>query len=264
MKRRQLANITTIVVCSTLLALVVSRLCLSEVHCRQQEHQQQHNLGFCGEEEKGIADHLIRMATVGGLQDSTSPSSQQNNSDIDALAQFAIQEHNKKENALFELVRVVEAQEQVVSGTLHHLTLEIIDAGRKKLYEAKVWVKPWLNFKELQEFKHVKDIPSFTPSDLGIKKDGHGLGWQSVPVHDPVVQDAASHALRTIQQRSNSLFAYELREILHANAEVTEASTRFDMLLKVRRGEREEKFKVEVNRNSEGDFLLNHMEPLQS
>ncbi|CDP04913.1 unnamed protein product [Coffea canephora] len=110
------------------------------------------------------------MATVGGLHDSTSPSSQQNNSEIDALARFAIQEHNKKENALFELVRVVEAREQVVAGTLHHLTLEVIDAGKKKLYEAKVWVKPWLNFKELQEFKHVEDIPSFTPSDLGIKK----------------------------------------------------------------------------------------------
>ena len=65
---------------------------------------------------------------------------------------------------------MVEAREQVVAGTLHHLTLEVIDAGKKKLYEAKVWVKPWLNFKELQEFKHVEDIPSFTPSDLGIKK----------------------------------------------------------------------------------------------
>ncbi|XP_027103415.1 cysteine proteinase inhibitor 6-like [Coffea arabica] len=262
MKRRQLASIAIIVLCSTLLALGERLLSLSEVHCRQQE--QQHNLGFCGEEEEEFADQLIRMATVGGLHDSTSPSSQQNNSEIDALARFAIQEHNKKENALFELVRVVEAREQVVAGTLHHLTLEVIDAGKKKLYEAKVWVKPWLNFKELQEFKHVEDIPSFTPSDLGIKKDGHGLGWQSVPAHDPIVQDAANHALATIQQRSNSLFAYELLEILHANAEVAEESARFDLHLKVRRGGREEKFKVEVNRNSEGYFHLNHMEPLQS
>lgn len=45
-------------------------------------------------------------------------------------------------------------------------------------------------------------------------------GWQSVPVHDPVVQDAAHHAVKTIQQRSNSLFPYELSEIIHANAEV--------------------------------------------
>lgn len=73
-------------------------------------------------------------------------------------------------NALLELARVVKAQEQVVAGTLHHLTLEVIDAGEKKLYEAKIWVKPWLNFKELQEFKHAGDSPSITPSDLGAKK----------------------------------------------------------------------------------------------
>lgn len=56
-------------------------------------------------------------------------------------------------NALLEFSKVVKAKEQVVAGTMHHLTLEVIDAGKSKLYEAKVWVKPWLNFKELQEFK---------------------------------------------------------------------------------------------------------------
>lgn len=65
---------------------------------------------------------------------------------------------------------MVKAQEQVVAGTLHHLTIEAIDAGKRKLYEAKVWVKPWLNFKELQEFKHTGDAANITPSDLGVKK----------------------------------------------------------------------------------------------
>lgn len=84
------------------------------------------------------------------------------------------------QNALLEFVRVVKAEEQVVAGTLHHLTLEAIEAGTKKIYEAKVWVKPWLNFKELQEFKHTGDAtpskhtgdatPSFTRSDLGVKQ----------------------------------------------------------------------------------------------
>lgn len=67
---------------------------------------------------------------------------------------------------------MVKAGEQVVAGTLHHLTLEVLDAGKKKLYEAKVWVKPWMNFKELQEFKHAGDVPNFTLSDLGVKKGG--------------------------------------------------------------------------------------------
>lgn len=67
-------------------------------------------------------------------------------------------------------MRVVKAKEQVVAGTMHHLTVEVIDAGKKEIYEAKVWVKPWLNFKELQDFTHAGDSPSVTPADLGASK----------------------------------------------------------------------------------------------
>ncbi|KAG8381689.1 hypothetical protein BUALT_Bualt06G0147600 [Buddleja alternifolia] len=207
------------------------------------------NLGFCAEQQDKDITH---MTTLGGVQDS--------NSEINSLARFAVDQHNDKQNALLELVRVVKAQEQVVAGTLHHLTLEVIDAGSKKLYEAKVWVKPWMNFKELQEFRHVGDVPCFTSSDLGARKDEQVSGWQSVAVHDPVIQDAAHHAVKTIQERSNSLLPYELSEIVHANAEVVETSAKFDMLLKVRRGGKEEKFKVEVHRNSDGGFRLNKMD----
>ncbi|KAG6518546.1 hypothetical protein ZIOFF_022025 [Zingiber officinale] len=58
-------------------------------------------------------------------------------------------------NALLEFARVVKAREQVVTGTLHHLTVEEVEGGEKKLYEPKVWVKTWLNFKQVEEFKHV-------------------------------------------------------------------------------------------------------------
>ncbi|KAG6472614.1 hypothetical protein ZIOFF_070088 [Zingiber officinale] len=43
-------------------------------------------------------------------------------------------------NALLDFARVVKAREQVAAGTLHHLTVEAIEGGEKKLYEAKVWV----------------------------------------------------------------------------------------------------------------------------
>jgi hypothetical protein len=76
----------------------------------------------------------------------------------------------RAQNAMLEFVRVVEAKEQVVAGTLHHLTLEAIEAGTKKLYEAKVWVKPWMDFKELQYFSHKGDAATFTNADLGAKK----------------------------------------------------------------------------------------------
>ncbi|XP_022139142.1 cysteine proteinase inhibitor 12 [Momordica charantia] len=212
---------------------------------------------FCRQED----DPLLMASTLGGVHDSQGAS---NSAGVEELARFAVDEHNKKENALIEFVRVAKAQEQVVAGTLHHLTLEAVDAGKKKLYEAKVWVKPWMNFKELQEFKHAGDVPAFTPSDLGAKKGDHPQGWREVPPHDPQVQDAAHHAVQTIQQRSNSLFPYELLEIIHAKAEVVEDSAKFDLHLKVMRGSKEEKFKVKVHKNNEGNFLLNQMVADQS
>jgi hypothetical protein len=145
---------------------------------------------------------------------------------------------------------------------MHHLTLEAVDAGKKKLYEAKIWVKPWMDFKELQEFKDAGDAaPSFTSSDLGVKKDEHGQGWRTVPAHDPQVQDAANHAIHTLQQRSNSLFPYVLQEVVHAKAEVIDDLAKIVMLLKVKRGDKEEKLKVEVHKNKEGNFLVNQVEP---
>lgn len=201
------------------------------------------------------------MATLGGIRESQCA---QNSAETEALARFAVDDHNKKENALLEFVRVVKAKEQVVAGTMHHLTVEAIDAGKKKLYEAKVWVKPWLGFKEVQEFKHAGDAetetPSFTSSDLGVKQGGHAPGWQSVPPHDPQVQDAANHAVKSLQQRSNSLFPYELQEIVHAKAEVIEDHAKFNMLLKLKRGDKEEKYNVEVHKNNEGAYNLNQME----
>ncbi|MED6132596.1 hypothetical protein PIB30_020423 [Stylosanthes scabra] len=197
------------------------------------------------------------MATLGGLRDSQGS---QNSLDTDALARFAVDEHNKKQNALLEFARVLKAQEQVVAGTLHHLTIEAVDGGEKKVYEAKVWVKPWMNFKELQEFKHAGASPSITAADLGVKKDGHKPGLQTVPTHDPQVQDAANHAIKTIQQRSNSLVPYQLHEVVDAKAEVIDDLAKFNLLLKVKRGEKEEKFKVEVHKTSEGRFNLNQME----
>ncbi|KAA0025834.1 hypothetical protein IC582_019067 [Cucumis melo] len=101
------------------------------------------DLGF------SIEDPFIRMK-LGGVRDYIGS---QNRVEIESLARFAVQEHNNKENGLLEFDRVLKAKEQVVAGKLYHLTLEAIDGGKKKVYEAKVWVKPWMNFKQLQEFK---------------------------------------------------------------------------------------------------------------
>ncbi|XP_042440144.1 cysteine proteinase inhibitor-like [Zingiber officinale] len=89
---------------------------------------------------------------VGNVRESEG---RENSIEIQELARFFVDEHNKKQNALLEFARVVKARKQVVAGTLHHLTVEAVEGGEKKLYEAKVWVKPWLNFKHVEEFKHV-------------------------------------------------------------------------------------------------------------
>nr|ANK58181.1 cysteine proteinase inhibitor [Hevea brasiliensis] len=181
----------------------------------------------------------------------------QNSVEIESFARFAVQEHNKRQNALLEFVRALKAKEQVVAGKLYYLTLEAIDGGHKKMYEAKVWVKPWMNFKQLEEFKHAESDLSLTPSDLGVTQDGHGSGWRAVPTKDPEVQDAANHAVKFIQQRSNSLSPYELMQILKAKAKLIKDYAKFDLLLKVRSGIKEENFGVEVTKDKEGKFYLN-------
>ena len=64
------------------------------------------------------------------------------------------------QNTLLEFGRVVKVKEQVVSGIIYYITIEASDGGKKKLYEAKVWVKPWMKFKELQEFIPLDDCSS--------------------------------------------------------------------------------------------------------
>ncbi|KAL1821108.1 cysteine proteinase inhibitor A isoform X3 [Daucus carota subsp. sativus] len=114
---------------------------------------------------------LIKMKKHNTLLGGLKPSSQ-NSAEIESIARFAVLEHNKKQNSLLQFARVVKAKEQVVAGTMYHLTLEAIDSGKKHMYEAKVWVKPWMNFKQLEEFKSANDVPVFTSSDLGVIR-GH-------------------------------------------------------------------------------------------
>ncbi|CAN7004753.1 hypothetical protein BRARA_C00203 [Brassica rapa] len=201
-------------------------------------------------QEKGSYNDVVRMK-LGVYRDSTN--NRNGGGVIDDIALFAVQEHNKRENGVVELARVLKATEQVVAGKLYSLTLEVIEAGEKKIYEAKVWVKPWMNFRQLQEFKNVV-VPSFTVSDLGLKSDGNGFEWRLVSTNDPEVQEAAKHAVKSIQQRSNSLFPYKLIDIIVARAKVVEDRVKFELLLKLEKGNKPEKLMVEVMKYQNGKF----------
>ncbi|KAL0460888.1 UNVERIFIED_CONTAM: Cysteine proteinase inhibitor [Sesamum latifolium] len=79
----------------------------------------------------------------------------QNSVEINGLARFAVDEHNKKENTLPEFKKVLSAKKQVVAGVMRYITLEAADGGKNKVYEAKVLVQEWMNVKEVEEFKLV-------------------------------------------------------------------------------------------------------------
>ncbi|KAE8676335.1 Cysteine proteinase inhibitor 6 [Hibiscus syriacus] len=94
------------------------------------------------------------MATLGGISQAEASA---NSLEIQNLARFAVDEHNKKENAMLQFKKVTEVKQQVVSGTMYYITLEAMDGDKMKVYEAKVWEKLWLNFKELLDFKLIGD-----------------------------------------------------------------------------------------------------------
>lgn len=52
----------------------------------------------------------------------------------------------------------------------------------------------------------------------------------------------------------------KLRYHEHLDSQVIEELAKFDMLLKLKRGNKEEKFKVEVHKKLEGTFDLNHVQ----
>nr|ABR18028.1 unknown [Picea sitchensis] len=66
------------------------------------------------------------MGTLGGLRD---VKDFQNSIETLDLGRFAVDEHNKQQNGDITFRRVVAAQEQVVAGTMYHLTIEAEDGG---------------------------------------------------------------------------------------------------------------------------------------
>ncbi|CAL9230041.1 unnamed protein product [Arabidopsis halleri] len=92
---------------------------------------------------------------VGGVRDIDANA---NDLQVESLARFAVDEHNKNENVSLEYKRLLGAKTQVVAGTMHHLTVEVADGETKKVYEAKVLEKAWENLKQLESFNHLRDV----------------------------------------------------------------------------------------------------------
>lgn len=203
------------------------------------------------------------MERVGGRQDIPGA---RNDIELENLAKYAVQQHNRKQNSDIKYVSLVSAQQQVVAGIMYYLDLNARSGGHTKLFEAKVWVKPWEHFKSLEGFTEIKK--PVTRADLGSNLDCPAgsiaqTGLQPVSSNDPIVKEAAKEALKGLQQRSNSLIPYELKDVISACVEVSQDHTDFDLMIKVQRGAKEEQFKAEISRTVVGawsvkDVRLHH------
>ncbi|PKA58219.1 Cysteine proteinase inhibitor 5 [Apostasia shenzhenica] len=76
---------------------------------------------------------------------------------VQEIARFAVAEHNKKGSGLLQLSRVVSGETQVVSGVKYRLVLQATGgSGAYGEYEAVVWEKAWVKFRQLLSFRQLK------------------------------------------------------------------------------------------------------------
>ncbi|TYI23699.1 hypothetical protein ES332_A06G182800v1 [Gossypium tomentosum] len=72
------------------------------------------------------------------------------------IAEFAVDEYNKQSNSSLILQKVVKGETQVVAGINYRLVLKAKNGSMAKKYQAVVWEKSWLNFRNLTSFTLVK------------------------------------------------------------------------------------------------------------
>ncbi|KAI6704142.1 hypothetical protein NL676_013278 [Syzygium grande] len=81
---------------------------------------------------------------------------------VKEIGEFAVAEFNKdpQHGADLQFQDVIKGETQVVSGINYRLILAAKDSAGAavKNYEALVWEKPWLHFKQLMSFNPVKDV----------------------------------------------------------------------------------------------------------
>ncbi|XP_042385774.1 cysteine proteinase inhibitor 6-like [Zingiber officinale] len=127
-------------------------------------------------------------------------------------------------NALLKFTQLLKAKEQVVAGKMYYLTLEDNDCGSKKQYEAKVWVKPWMNFMELEDFKPLTDSPSTSSQDKKqLEQSSEGEKKESVgaPSENRILKQKKSKKEKSSKEQEEHDQNQEKGDI---EAEVVDAS----------------------------------------
>ncbi|KAM0939004.1 putative Cystatin domain-containing protein [Dioscorea sansibarensis] len=136
------------------------------------------------------------------------------------LAKFAVEEHNRKENAHLKFIKVKKATiEQLVEGVIYYITLEASNLDVQQLWQAKVWVKESTGYIELQDFHHVVELKAVNINDST----------------DPYVVDFAEFAVREYnkQKTANLVFV----KVVSARTEQVLDGTLYYITLEARNGE---------------------------
>ncbi|KAG6476396.1 hypothetical protein ZIOFF_065636 [Zingiber officinale] len=120
---------------------------------------------------------------------------------------------------------VIEGQRASCSWKMYYLTLEANDCRSKKQYEAKVWVKPWMNFMELEDFKPLTDSPSTSSQDKKqLEQSSEGEKKESVgaPSENRILKQKKSKKEKSSKEQEEHDQNQEKGDI---EAEVADAST---------------------------------------
>ncbi|KAL1214016.1 Cysteine proteinase inhibitor 5 [Cardamine amara subsp. amara] len=96
-------------------------------------------------------------ARVGGW----SPISDVKDPHVVEIGEYAVSQYNYRSKAGLKFETVVRGETQVVAGTNYRLTVAANDGGgASKNYEAIVWEKPWMKF---------RNLTSFEPANHGLR-----------------------------------------------------------------------------------------------
>ncbi|XP_042472252.1 cysteine proteinase inhibitor 6-like [Zingiber officinale] len=153
---------------------------------------------------------------VGNVRESEG---RENSTEIQELARFAVDEHNKKQNVLLEFARVVKAREQVVAGTLHHLTVEAVEGWEKKIDGIAILVPLFWCSLLCRYFGHESGLRGWKTS---AARKGANCRSPSYIAAKPMLRQLPHRRLFICNCKFNFLIPYELLKILIASIEVIE------------------------------------------
>ncbi|KAM7506343.1 hypothetical protein LguiB_005247 [Lonicera macranthoides] len=74
---------------------------------------------------------------------------------VQEIGKFAVDQNNKQSKLALKFQEVVGGETQVVAGTNYRLLIAAKDGTVSNRYEAVVWDKPWMHFRNLTSFKRV-------------------------------------------------------------------------------------------------------------